>query len=143
MRPIFRFLTYLLPLILLQACASSQPRKVSRLPSHSTPDHPAATSRAVPPSQTGNPTTQKIITQAAELRNKGQLEAAAQTLERGLRITPKDATLWSRLAAIRLQQKQYDQAQAMAQKSNTLAGTNTTIIQKNNAIIETAQRNRQ
>ena len=142
MSPTFRLLTYLLPLILLQACASSQPRKVGRSPSHATPDQPAAKSRAVSPSQTGSPTTQKIINQATELTNQGQLEAAAQTLERGLRIAPKDATLWSRLAAIRLQQKQYDQAQSMAQKSNTLAGTNMTIIQKNNTIIEAAQRNR-
>lgn len=142
MSPTFRFLVYLLLLILIQACASSQPRKVNRFPSHATPDQPAAKIRTVSPSPTENPTIQKIMTKAAEQRSKGQLEAAAQTLERGLRIAPKDATLWSRLAAIRLQQHQYGQAQSMAQKSNTLAGTNMTIIQKNNTIIEAAQRNR-
>lgn len=139
----FRFFIYLLPLILIQACASSQPRKTNHYPSHSTPDQPAAATRTVSPSSVQNPTTQKIITQATEQRNQGQLEAAAQTLERGLRIAPKNATLWSRLAAIRLQQRQYDQALTLARKSNTLAGANSTLLQKNNSIIETAQKKRQ
>jgi Flp pilus assembly protein TadD len=86
-----------------------------------------------------NPSVQNIKNQAIQLRNKGQLEAAAQTLERGLRIAPKDASLWSQLAAVRLQQRQYGQAQSMAHKSNNLARGNRALIQKNQNIILEAQ----
>jgi Flp pilus assembly protein TadD len=88
---------------------------------------------------TKNPTVQNIQNQALQLRNQGQLEAAAQTLERGLRIAPKDASLWSQLAMVRLQQRQYGQAQSLAHKSNTLARGNSYLIQKNKNIILEAQ----
>ncbi|MBL4904430.1 MAG: hypothetical protein JKY62_17540, partial [Desulfocapsa sp.] len=95
----------------------------------------------IPPvSPTSTPTVQNIQAQATQLSNRGLFAAAAQTLERGLRIAPKNASLWSQLAAVRLQQQQYGQAQSMAQKSNTLAGANAPLIQKNNSIIIEAQK---
>ena len=69
------------------------------------------------------------------------LQAAAQTLERGLRIAPKNAYLWSQLADVRLRQKLYGQAISLASKSNNLAGGNKVIIRRNARIIEEAQRN--
>ena len=68
--------------------------------------------------------------------NEGRPDLAAATLERGLRAAPKDATLWSQLAEVKLQQQQYLQARSLAAKSNSLAGSNTTIVQKNHWIIE-------
>jgi hypothetical protein len=44
--------------------------------------------------------------------------------------------LWTQLADIKLQQQQYEQARAFAAKSNSLAGTDNTIIRKNHWIIE-------
>lgn len=74
--------------------------------------------------------------QAAIQMNEGRPDLAAATLERGLRAAPKDATLWSQLAEVKLQQQQYLQARSLAAKSNSLAGTNATIVQKNHWIIE-------
>jgi Flp pilus assembly protein TadD len=87
-----------------------------------------------------NPVAVDINQQAGRLVQSGQLDAAAQVLERGLRIVPKDASLWSHLAAVRLQQGHYGQARSLAAKSNGLAAGNTTVIRNNQYIINTAQR---
>jgi len=52
----------------------------------------------------------------------GQREAAGASLERALRIEPRNAWLWLELAQLRLAQGQYVQAIALAQKSNSFAG---------------------
>ena len=149
MKRYIRALSYLLPLLIIQACASTNSAQKAR-PYHppqtrqsnarktSAPTIPSApTARVAMPAT--NPTVQNIKSQAIQLGNKGQLQAAAQTLERGLRIAPKDASLWSQLASVRLQQRQYGQAQSMAHKSNTLARGNRSLIQKNQNIILEAQ----
>jgi tetratricopeptide (TPR) repeat protein len=136
-----RPLSYLLPLLIIQACATHQPQQPK--PYHPKPPTQQSETRqsTIPPvAPTKNPIVQNIQAQATQLRNRGQLGAAAQTLERGLRIAPKDASLWSQLATVRLQQQQYSQAQSMAKKSNNLARTNTSLIQKNNSIIIEAQK---
>ena len=81
-----------------------------------------------------------ISYQASQLMQKGNLEAAAQTLERGLRIAPKDAYLWSQLATVRLQQRRYGQAQSLAAKSSSLAQGNTSLRYKNQVINEKARK---
>lgn len=78
--------------------------------------------------------------QAAEQTRQGRPDLAAAILERGLRAAPKEAMLWSQLAEVKLQQQHYQQARSLAAKSNSLAGTNTTIVQKNYWIIEQALR---
>lgn len=136
-----RPLSSLLLLLLLQACATSQPRKATPYQPPPATQQTEIRNQTVPtPVPPRNPTAQKIQAEATRLKNEGKLEAAAQTLERGLRIAPKDALLWSQLADVRLQQHQYGQAQSMAQKSNTLAGADRALIQRNNTIIEKAQK---
>lgn len=88
-----------------------------------------------PPKQT-NTIAANFSRQAAEQTRQGRPDLASSTLERGLRAAPKDAMLWSQLAEVRLQQQLYQEARSLAAKSNSLAGTNTTIIQKNHWIIE-------
>lgn len=52
----------------------------------------------------------------------GRLDAAAATLERALRIEPRNPGLWQELAKVRLAQGQYEQVLSLAAKSNSLAG---------------------
>ncbi len=78
--------------------------------------------------------------QAEQQARDGNLDLASATLERGLRQVPKSARLWSQLAEIRLQQQHYHQARALAAKSNSLAGTNTRLMRKNQWIMEEALR---
>ena len=51
----------------------------------------------------------------------GKQEAAGSSLERALRIEPRNAWLWNELAQVRLAQGQYAQAISLAQKSNSFA----------------------
>jgi len=76
--------------------------------------------------------------QAEQQARDGNLDLAASTLERGLRQVPKNAKLWSQLAEIRLQQQHYHQARALAAKSNSLAGTDTRLIKRNQWIMAEA-----
>ncbi len=61
----------------------------------------------------------------------GKREQAAASLERALRIEPKNPLLWNRLGLVRLQQGRWNQAVALAQKSNSLSG-NKVRLQSNN-----------
>ena len=51
----------------------------------------------------------------------GQREAAGASLERALRIEPRNAWLWLELAQLRLTQGQYAQAVSLAQKSRSFS----------------------
>jgi len=66
-------------------------------------------------------------------------ERAAALLERALRIEPRSAQLWHRLAQVRLQQGQHQLAANLAQKSNALAGGNIQLREKNNRLLKQAQ----
>lgn len=66
-------------------------------------------------------------------------ERAAALLERALRIEPRNAQLWHRLAQVRLQQGQYHLAASLAQKSNALAGDNIQLQQKNTRLLKQAR----
>ena len=102
---------------------------------------PDSAEPAGPPlSQPQSPIILEISQQANQFMQNGQLESAAQTLERGLRIAPKEASFWSQLAAVRLQQFRYGQAISLAAKSNSLAAGDTILIRRNQHLIETAQR---
>lgn len=74
--------------------------------------------------------------QAEQATLQGRPDLAIAILERGLRAAPKEAMLWTQMAEVKLQQQQYEQARALAAKSNSLAGTDTAIIEKNRLIIQ-------
>ena len=80
-----------------------------------------------------------LLDSAGQQTRTGNLDSAAAALERALRLEPRNAEVWSRLAGIRLQQSQFDQAINLASKSNTLAGNNPTLVARNNRIIAQAR----
>lgn len=83
---------------------------------------------------------QQLVQQAEKQRNAGDLVGAAATLERALRIEPRNAHLWNRLARVRLQAGNYRQADNLAAKSNALAGDAPSLKQDNWRIIASARR---
>lgn len=145
MRRIFLFLAPLLFLI-IYGCSSSGYRTVTpyhRIPEprqvieqHDIQEVPAKPAAMIIPE---NSIAVDISYQANQLMQKGNLEAAAQTLERGLRIAPKDAYLWSQLATVRLQQGRYGQAQSLAAKSSSLAQGNSSLMYRNQIIRDKAR----
>ena len=52
----------------------------------------------------------------------GNLAGAAASLERALRIEPRNPRLWQELARVRLKQGQHAQAESVAARSNSWAG---------------------
>jgi Tfp pilus assembly protein PilF len=52
----------------------------------------------------------------------GNLAGAAASLERALRIEPRNPRLWHELARVRLKQGQFAQAESVAARSNSWAG---------------------
>lgn len=69
----------------------------------------------------------------------GDPNRAAAVLERALRIEPNNPLVWHRLAASRLQQGRFAQAEAVALKSNALATGNSTLRSANWAIVAEAR----
>ena len=134
--------------LLFQGCAAYPPPR----PTHYPPPRPVPVPEtrmpqpvpeAVPvrpPPRPAHFIADDFSRQAEQQARDGNLDLAAATLERGLRQVPKNARLWSQLAEIRLEQQHYHQARALAAKSNSLAGTNTRLMRKNQWIMEEALR---
>jgi len=72
----------------------------------------------------------------------GRLPNAAASLERALRIEPRNPRLWQELARVRLQQGEFAQAESMAARSNSWAGADSTLRAENQRIIEDARSRR-
>ena len=68
--------------------------------------------------------------------------AAANTLERALRIEPNNGLVWNRLAHLRFEQGQYGQAVNLAEKSRALAGADAALKADNESLIRRAQARR-
>ena len=83
-----------------------------------------------------------LLDQASKQEQAGSPERAAATLERALRIEPKNARLWHRLAVIRFQQGNYTQAESLAAKSSTLAQGDWHLKQKNAELIDQVRQHR-
>lgn len=81
-----------------------------------------------------------LAAQAEKQRERGDYVAAAATLERAIRIQPREAYLWNRLARVRLDQNNYTQANSLAQKSNALSKDQDQIKQDNWGMIAATRR---
>jgi len=77
---------------------------------------------AVP--QQSSPAVVALLDTADQSMASGKPDRAVASIERALRIDPKNPVLWQRLGQIRLRQKRWDQAIATARKSNLLAAGN-------------------
>nr|WP_240954221.1 tetratricopeptide repeat protein [Solimonas marina] len=76
---------------------------------------------------------------ANEYRAAGQPDQAAGVLERALRIEPRNYFVWSALGQAYLAQKNYAQAESVAQKSTALARGNYYVALENWKTIQAAR----
>lgn len=90
--------------------------------------------------QDSQPVVLALLKQAEEETANGNSQQAIATLERGIRIQPKDPWLWHQLGVLRLKQKQWQKAIVMAEKSLSLAQGHQNLISANWQIIATARR---
>ena len=79
-----------------------------------------------------------LLDEADTHANAGHSDKASAFIERALRIEPNNALLWHRLALIRVQQQEWQQAIALARKSNALVVNNPGLKSANWGIIADA-----
>ena len=72
-----------------------------------------------------------LVSLSQNQREAGKLDAAAATLERALRVDPRNAELWYQLAELRFAQSRSNQAIQLAVKSNTFAVADRSLQAKN------------
>jgi tetratricopeptide (TPR) repeat protein len=95
----------------------------------------------VPPAvTTSSPAVVALLGQAENQANSGDLGAAAASLERAIRIEPRNPLLWYHLATVRLAQQEAAQAEQLAVKSNSLAAGNRVQQSRNWQLIARARR---
>ncbi|WP_246194666.1 hypothetical protein [Allochromatium palmeri] len=113
------------------------------------PEPPAAPAApapapALPPSNLSAPNlppaAASLAGQAEQQRQAGDHAGAAASLERSLRIAPREAYLWNRLARVRLEQGQAVQAGNLASRANDLAGDKDDLKRDNWRIIAESKR---
>jgi Tfp pilus assembly protein PilF len=116
----------LLILVLLSGCATVEPpAPVPETPAPQTPSENIAVAGL-------------MDTARADVA-ANRLGSAAATLERALRIEPRNPRLWHELAKVRLKQGDYAQAESTAQRSNAWAGSDADLRAANQRIIEDAR----
>lgn len=118
-------------------------RDAPTAPAETYPRHEPAPPPVGTPERVPAPSSSAVIALVDRADRQYQardLDAAAASLERALRIEPRNPRLWQRLAAVRLDQGQYDQAIQLAAKSNSLSGGSRSLQAQNWQLIATARR---
>ena len=100
--------------ILLAGCAAVPPEDVPP---------PAAPPAPPPTAKSENVAIAGLMQSARDDTSAGRLSNAAATLERALRIEPRNPRLWQELARVRLKQGEYAQVESTAARSNSWAGS--------------------
>jgi tetratricopeptide (TPR) repeat protein len=88
---------------------------------------PAPRPRPKRPPATLSPASQALVAQAQAQRKKGDLPGASVTLDRALRIEPNNPLLWIEMGELRMDQRNYAQAENMGRKALAMSvGDDTT-----------------
>src|SRR4051812_5820000 len=117
-------------LALLAGCAAQQPAPVETSP-------PTAPPAVI--AKTENTAIAGLMESARSDASAGRLGSAAATLERALRIEPRNPRLWHELAKVRLRQADFSQAESLAARSNTYAGDDRDLRAANQKVISDAR----
>lgn len=73
------------------------------------------------PPATLAPASRALVTQAETQRRKGDLPGASVTLDRAMRIEPHNPLLWIEMGRLRMDQRNYAQAENMGRKALSMA----------------------
>jgi predicted Zn-dependent protease len=137
-----RFL--LIALVLLAGC-ETLPETPSAPPPASPPETAPPPQAEVPPPPVARPENTAVAGLMETARADaaaGKLSTAAAALERALRIEPRNPRLWQELARVRLQQRQFVQAESVAARSNSFAGSDNALRAENWRLIAQSRESR-
>lgn len=104
-----------------ESATSEPPPTADRQQGESPQEAPIQAPQSPPKQPTASGAVIALLDTARQQAAAGHDEQAAASLERALRIEPKNPWLWHRLGVLRLQQGKYQAAIDLASKSNTLA----------------------
>lgn len=134
---------FILVTVLVAGCATSPepapPSGPAPAPAPEAQQLPAPPPERVPPPRAETTAVAGLMDSARADTAAGRLPNAAASLERALRIEPRNARLWHELAQVRLRQRDYSQAESLAARSNTLAGSDPDLRKANERLIEEAR----
>jgi tetratricopeptide (TPR) repeat protein len=82
---------------------------------------PAPRPRPKRPPATLSPASRALVGQAEAQRKKGDLPGAAVTMDRALRIEPSNPLLWIEMGRLRMDQRNYAQAENMGRKALSMS----------------------
>ena len=122
----------LMALLFVGGCAVGTPEPESP-PGTQAPPPPSAEAQRPPVQE--NVAIAGLVETARSDAAAGRLSNAAASLERALRIEPRNPRLWQELARVRLRQGDYLQAENLAQRSNTWGGTDNRLRAENWSLI--------
>ncbi|MGB5224735.1 MAG: tetratricopeptide repeat protein [Arenicellales bacterium] len=91
-------------------------------------------------SSNANAAVTSLVSSADNSIKHGDYRAASAAIERALRLDPKNADLWHRLAQVRLRQSEYAQVESLSLKSNALSNGNKPLMARNWSLISKARR---
>jgi Tfp pilus assembly protein PilF len=123
--------------ILVASCAT--PPASEPQPGETPPAPPVVTA---PPAPKESVAIAGLMESARADTASGNLANAAASLERALRIEPRNPRLWHELARVRLKQGQLAQAESVAARSNSWAGDDKALRAENWRLIAEARRAR-
>lgn len=132
-------LIYAMALLAGCATAPEPPKEPAPAPAPEAQQLPAPSPERVPPPRAETTAVAGLMESARADTAAGRLPNAAATLERALRIEPRNARLWHDLAQVRLRQRDYAQAESLAARSNTLAGSDSDLRAANQRLIDEAR----
>jgi len=94
------------------------------------------------PAHAETPAIASLMDSARADTTGGRLANAAASLERALRIEPRNPRLWQELSRVRLLQRDYVQAESCAARSNSWAGSDDALRADNWRLIAQARQAR-
>ena len=84
-----------------------------------------------PAAADANPAVLALLQDAGRYAEQGDLDRAADVLERALRIDPRNPGIWHDLGVVRYHQHDFSQAESLAERSNALAAANRSLQSRN------------
>ena len=130
--------------VFLSACTSAPQRSLPPVvegagPTTEAPGGPVPQREETPPAPSTGGAVLALLDRADHYRSAGDAAGEAATIERALRIDPRNAQLWHRLASTRLEQGQPQQAEQLALKSNALSAGDAALQLRNWRLVAKAR----
>lgn len=109
------------------------------IPDGSSSAAPLAPSLLPAPGPARAPAIAELLAKADQSSAEGQHDAARANLERAVKIAPRDAELWQRLAMLSYAQGDWMQAKSLAERSNSFAAPGSALASRNWTLIGNAE----